>query len=41
MRTAIVHLTILWVGAALGFFTAALCMAAKMGDQIREMERMK
>ena len=34
MRTAIVHLCILRVGTAIGFLAAALCMAAKMGDEI-------
>jgi len=29
----VTHLIALWIGAAIGFFVAALCAAAKKGDQ--------
>ena len=33
------HLLCIWLGATLGFFLAALCVAAKRGDEM--MERRK
>lgn len=33
MMWIVTHLVALWIGGAIGFFVAALCAAAKKGDQ--------